>query len=107
MPDPTSLSQIDLTPIPGKRYFTLDREWREEFIYFLMVDRFHDAQNRTPVLQANRSAGIQTPEDFYVVKIKGITDHLDDIAGLGGTAIWLATVLEIIARAYHGNNVMN
>jgi len=29
MPDPNSLSQIDLTPIPGRRYFTLDREWRE------------------------------------------------------------------------------
>ena len=107
MPDPTSLSQIDLTPIPGKRYFTLDREWREEFIYFLMVDRFHDGQDRSPVLQANRSAGIQTPEDFYGGKIKGITNHLDYIAGLGCTAIWLSPVFENNAGAYHGYNINN
>src|SRR5689334_14916277 len=44
MPDPVSLPQIDLTPLPGKQYFSSPREWREEFIYFLMVDRFHDDQ---------------------------------------------------------------
>jgi len=32
MSTPTSVSQIDLTPEPGKLYFQLDREWREEFI---------------------------------------------------------------------------
>jgi len=107
MPDPTSISQIDLTPIAGKQYFTLDREWREEFIYFLMVDRFHDAQRRAPVLQANRSAGIQTPDGFYGGKIQGITDHLDYIAGLGCTAIWLSPVFENNAGAYHGYNINN
>ncbi len=107
MPDPTSLSQIDLTPIPNKRYFTVDREWREEFIYFLMVDRFHDEQNRSPVLQANRSAGLETPEDFYGGKIKGITNHLDYIAGLGCTAIWLSPVFENNSGAYHGYNINN
>ena len=93
MPDPTSIAQIDLTPAPGKQYFTIDREWREEFIYFLMVDRFQDDQRRAPVLQANRSAGIQTPDGFYGGKIKGITNNLDYIAGLGCTAIWLSPVL--------------
>ena len=107
MPDPTALSQIDLTPVPGKQYFTLDREWREEFIYFLMVDRFHDEQNRGPVPQANRSAGIQTPDDFYGGKLKGITNHLDYIAGLGCTAIWLSPVFENNAGAYHGYNINN
>ena len=57
MPSPTSVSQIDLTPIPQKQYFTASREWREEFIYFLMVDRFHDSQTRMPALQSGRSAG--------------------------------------------------
>jgi hypothetical protein len=37
---PTSTADIDLTPIPGKIYWNCDREWREEFIYFLLVDRF-------------------------------------------------------------------
>ncbi len=107
MPDLTSITQIDLTPIPGKRYFCLEREWREEFIYFLMVDRFHDDEPRTPHLQANRSAGVQTPDGFYGGKIKGITDHLDYIAGLGCTAIWLSPVFENNLDAYHGYNINN
>jgi hypothetical protein len=107
MPTPTSLSQIDLTPATGKQYFTLEREWREEFIYFLMVDRFHDAQQRAPALQPNRSAGIQTPNNFYGGKIKGITDHLDYIAGLGCTAIWLSPVFENNPGAYHGYDINN
>jgi glycosidase len=107
MPDPTSSSQIDLTRIPGKQYFTVEREWREEFIYFLMVDRFHDDKSRTPVLQPNRSAGIQAPDGFYGGKIKGITNHLDYIAGLGCTAIWLSPVFENNPGAYHGYNINN
>ena len=42
MPDPTSVKELHLKPIAGKQYFNIDREWREEFIYFLMVDRFQD-----------------------------------------------------------------
>jgi len=38
MPDPTSLQDIDLAPIPGKRSFNLDREWRAKFICFSPID---------------------------------------------------------------------
>ena len=87
MPGPTSITQIDLTPSPGKIYFNIDREWREEFIYFLMVDRFQDDSSRTPVLQAQRSQGVHTPDNaFYGGAIKGITRNLEYIGGLGCTA---------------------
>ena len=33
---------------PGQTYFNSEREWREESIYFLMTDRFHDDRPRTP-----------------------------------------------------------
>jgi glycosidase len=73
-----------------------------------MVDRFHDDQRRAPVLQPNRSAGIQTsPDGFYGGKITGITNHLDYIAGLGCTAIWLSPVFENNPDAYHGYNINN
>src|SRR6266853_1121103 len=107
MAGPTSIQQIDLSPIPGKNYFNLAREWREEFIYFLMVDRFHDSTARAPILQPGRTRGIATPDDFYGGKIKGITDHLDYIAGLGCTAIWISPVFENNAGAYHGYNINN
>ena len=107
MATPTSISEIDLSQIPGKRYFTTDREWREEFIYFLMVDRFHDDQPRSAIQQSQRSAGIQAADGFYGGKIAGITNHLDYIAGLGCTAIWLSPVFENNAGAYHGYNINN
>jgi glycosidase len=104
---PTSIDQIDLTPISGKSYFSASREWREEFIYFLMVDRFHDDSQRAPLKLPGRAPGIQTPNTFYGGKIKGITRNLDYIAGLGCTAIWLSPVFENNAGAYHGYNINN
>jgi glycosidase len=108
MPGPTSIAQLDLAPLPGKTYFDIDREWREEFIYFLLVDRFQDDGPRTPVLQAHRSKGVHTPDNaFYGGTIKGITRNLDYIAGLGCTAVWLSPVFENNPGAYHGYNINN
>ena len=104
---PRSVASLDLSPNPGKTYFNTDREWREEFIYFLMVDRFHDGRPRTPVLKAGRTPGVNTPNDFYGGTIKGVADHLDYIAGLGCTAVWLSPVFENNAGAYHGYNINN
>ena len=103
----TKASDIDLSPISGKQYFNLEREWREEFIYFLMVDRFHDSNVRSPLLQPGRSNGISTPNDFFGGTIKGITNHLDYIAGLGCTAIWLSPIFENNPKAYHGYDINN
>jgi alpha-amylase len=105
MPDPTSLSDIDLSPVPGKRYFTTDREWREEFIYFLMVDRFHDGAARTAAAGSGRSAGFVTGNAFYGGTLRGIARNLPYIAGLGCTAIWLSPVFE--TNAYHGYDTSN
>jgi Alpha amylase, catalytic domain len=107
MPAPTSVAALDLSPIPGKPYFNTTREWREEFIYFLMVDRFHDDTARSPTLQPGRSAGVSTPNGFYGGKIRGVTRNLDYIAGLGCTAIWLSPVFENNPGAYHGYNITN
>jgi alpha-amylase len=105
MPDPTSLEDIDLSPIPGRRYFNIDREWREEFIYFVMVDRFHDGAPRTPTTGPGRSVGFATADAFYGGTIRGITANLSYIAGLGCTAIWLSPVFE--TNAYHGYDISN
>ena len=103
----TSISQINLLPKAGFTYHNFEREWREEFIYFLMVDRFHDDMPRTPPSGSGRSQGISAPNDFYGGKIKGITQNLDYIAGLGCTAIWLSPIFENNAGAYHGYNTSN
>jgi glycosidase len=107
MSDPTSVQQVDLSPIPGKTYFSIDREWREEFIYFLMVDRFQDEVVRPVPGGAGRATGISTPDTFYGGKITGVTKNLDYIAGLGCTAIWLSPVFENNPHAYHGYDINN
>jgi glycosidase len=105
---PRSLNDIDLAPLPGKTYFNIEREWREDFIYFLMVDRFHDDMARQPVPGPDRCLGVIAPDnEFYGGKIKGITRNLDYIAGLGCTAIWLSPVFGNNAGAYHGYNINN
>jgi alpha-amylase len=105
MADPTSINEIDLNPIAAKTYFNTDREWREEFIYFLMVDRFQDDLVRPPDAGAGRSVGIATPNSFYGGTIKGVTRSLDYIAGLGCTAIWLSPIFENNPDAYHGYDI--
>jgi glycosidase len=107
MPAITSVNDIDLTPTLGKTYCTIDREWREEFIYFLLVDRFQDDEIRVPVNTPDRSQGITTPDTFYGGTIRGITRNLDYIATLGCTAIWLSPVFENNPGAYHGYNINN
>ena len=103
----TSVDKIDLTPQPGMVYFSCEREWREEFTYFLMVDRFHDDTARNPIAGSARSAGLATPDNFYGGKLRGVMHNLDYIAGLGCTAIWLSPVFENNSGAYHGYNINN
>jgi type IV secretion system protein VirB9 len=55
MSAPRSIRELDLRPQPGKTYWSSDREWREEFIYFLMVDRFQDGRQRRPCGGPGRS----------------------------------------------------
>jgi alpha-amylase len=105
MSSPTSVNDLDLSPAPGKNYFDFDREFREEFIYFVMVDRFHDNLPRSPMPQSGRSAGFPAPDGFLGGTIKGITDHLDYIAGLGCTAIWLSP--PFVTNEYYGYDVTN
>ena len=107
MPELTSVNEIDLRPLPGKQYFSAEREWREEFVYFLLVDRFQDDTPRPLASGAERSLGIQTPNRFFGGNLKGITRNLDYIASLGCTALWLSPVFENNPDAYHGYDINN
>jgi alpha-amylase len=105
MPTPTRVSDVDLSAPPGKVYFNSDREWTEEFIYFLMVDRFHDDKPRQPTFKKERSLGFPTADAFFGGNLRGITRNLDYIAGLGCTAVWLSPIF--VTNAYHGYDIRN
>jgi len=112
-----SIKEIDLTPFPGKKYWSIDREWREEFIYFLMVDRFHDSRRRSPVGGSGRRPRTDYPAEkikkFCGGTLRGIIDHLDYIQGLGCTSLWLSPIFENDgapdpeSETYHGYAIRN
>jgi alpha-amylase len=104
-----SISDLDLSPKQGKKYWkNSHREWREEFIYFLMVDRFQDDHNRKPLESKGKLKGFGTPEQLQSRcggTLKGITRNLDYIRELGCTALWLSPVFENNPESYHGYNI--
>jgi glycosidase len=107
-----STSALDLSPIPNKKYFNSIREWREDFIYFLLVDRFDDGRPRSPVRGSSRSnGGGPTPQlsRFCGGNLKGVTRHLDYIYGLGCTGIWLSPIFENVndPASYHGYGIQS
>ena len=105
-----SIDEIDLAPKAGKKYWkNCHREWREEFIYFLLVDRFHDDLTRHPV-KAERSKGFGNEEQLKKIcggTIRGIINNLDYIEGLGCTALWLSPVFKNNLESYHGYAIQN
>lgn len=106
-----SIEEIDLSPKPGKEYWVnCHREWREEFIYFLLVDRFHDSAKRKPLDFKTRHPGYGNKEQLqqnFGGTIKGIIENLDYVKNLGCTAIWLSPVFENNPEAYHGYAIQN
>jgi glycosidase len=105
-----SIEDISLAPKPEKKYWkNCHREWREEFIYFLLVDRFHDYLTRKPV-NASRPKGFGNEEQLKKVcggTIRGIINNLDYISDLGCTALWLSPLFENNPESYHGYAIQN
>jgi glycosidase len=83
------------------------RDWSDDVLYFVLVDRFADGDpgNDAKVDRAAKGA-------FHGGDLKGLTEHLDEIADLGVTAIWINPLVKNIDGfvtgagfpdwAYHG-----
>ena len=106
-----SMMELNLEPKKGKNYWkNCHREWREEFIYFLLVDRFHDNNQRTPEIALGRVSGFGSGKQLQKIcggTIRGIINHLDYIHDLGCTALWLSPVFENNPQSYHGYAIQN
>ena len=82
---------------PGAAQSYLDRPPEEEVVYFVLPDRFENADpsNDRGGLRGDRlDHGFDpTHKGFYHGgDLKGLTERLDYIAGLGATAIWLGPI---------------
>lgn len=63
-------------------------DWRDQVIYFLMIDRFDDGDRSNN----DQGAGEYDPRDpakFNGGDLRGIERRIDYIRGLGATAVWL------------------
>ncbi|MBK8286513.1 MAG: hypothetical protein IPK97_17515 [Ahniella sp.] len=63
-------------------------DWRDQVIYFLMIDRFADGDPDNN----DQGTGEYDPADprkFSGGDLQGVQDHLDYIRGLGATAVWI------------------
>lgn len=72
------------TPFPSPH------DWRDVWIYFLMLDRFNRADGNSPAsMPHDKPCG-----DFQGGKFNGVRDRLNYIKDLGAGAIWLSPVLK-------------
>jgi glycosidase len=81
-------------------------DWRDQWIYFLMVDRFNNSA------APPRHQPFDDPNffGFQGGTFAGIQDQLPYIKGLGAGAIWLSPVLKNVPfeeSAYHGYGIHN
>lgn len=63
-------------------------DWRDQVIYFVMIDRFDNADTRND----DQHAGEFDPADarrYSGGDLRGVTRRLDYIRGLGATAVWI------------------
>jgi glycosidase len=87
--------------------FPSPADWRDQWIYFLMVDRFNQGPT-TPAL----SSAFDDPNAFFYRggKFSGIKSKLAYIKGLGAGAIWLSPVLKnapFDQGSYHGYGIQD
>lgn len=79
-----------LTPFPSPE------DWRDKWIYFIMVDRFNNPDGPP-------NGKWDSPfNSFQGGTINGIRKKLDYIKGTGAGAIWLSPVVKNCKEHYHG-----
>ncbi len=89
-----SIQELDLTP--KHPVYPSPADWRDQFIYFLLVDRFEDGRERPPYdgSRIPRDASATQGRVFQGGTLKGVTSRLGYIRGLGANTIWLSPILK-------------
>jgi glycosidase len=67
------------------------RDWSDAVLYFVILDRFADGDGSN-----DDKVDRNNPGGWHGGDLKGLTAHLDEIAGLGATAIWITPVVKQI-----------
>lgn len=73
------------------------RKWQDETIYFLMVDRFNNGNDKNDF-----KVDMKDPKAYHGGDFQGIIDELDYLKDMGFTAIWMTPVFDNVDKGYHG-----
>jgi glycosidase len=105
-----SLSGIDFKP--RNKVFPSPADWRDHFIYFLLVDRFSNGDKKIPAYDP--ASAVNDRDDSYGEQwqggtLNGVTNRLDYIKNLGCTTVWLSPVFRNRKEmnTYHGYAIQN
>ncbi len=106
-------SVYDLEFVPQREVFPSPSDWRDQFIYFLLVDRFDNNQPDIPAYEPTSTTRGRDPvqgRSFQYGNLKGIIRRMDYIKNLGCTAIWLSPIFKNRQEkkdTYHGYGIQN
>ena len=73
------------------------RDWSGDVVYFVLVDRFANGDPGNDVQVDPKQKG-----HFHGGDLRGLLDHLEEIASLGVTALWLNPVVKNIPGPVYG-----
>ncbi|MBM7647565.1 glycosidase [Bacillus ectoiniformans] len=79
-----------------------EREWQDETMYFLMVDRFGNGDNAN-----DKDVNTEDPAAYQGGDFKGIETGLDDLKDMGFTTIILSPIFKNAPNSYHGYQITN
>lgn len=84
--------------------FPSPRDWRDHWIYFLMIDRFHN-----PEMMPRYRWDDPCCDDFQGGNLNGITEMLDYIKSLGAGAVWITPPFKNCAfeKSYYGYGIQD
>lgn len=97
--------QVSVTPAKGsggivllepaeKTPQTKQLNWKNANIYFVMVDRFNNADHSNDNSYGRHKDGKDEVGTFHGGDLKGVIEKLDYIKSLGTDAIWLSPIVE-------------
>ncbi len=109
----TTKSTAELVFAPNETVFPSPVDWRDQFIYFLLVDRFDNNETGIPAYDpATAPKGRDAEEGglFQGGCLKGAMRRLDYIKNLGCTTLWLSPIFRNRMEkndTYHGYGIQN
>ena len=73
-------------------------DWSDDILYFVLVDRFADGDSTN-----NRTVERSNPGGYHGGDLKGLSRHMDELADLGITALWINPMQKQVSRGFYAS----